>query len=263
MSTNDGDSIPDRDHDGLIRFESKPHYDHFVDQLKLQLRSYLLDSCQANHIQVGSHEFRIVESILIDVFMKYTLEFIRENLLVEGLPLAAPPEFATTSQSSRSLVNGNSSHHQNNHRPSSNRNTKDSKQPMTRPCDTALNERVIRQQYALYDAAVGNTRKRKDFTGHIAQRVDQAAQESIDQLQSSLDEVQRLEAHRIQTLEIDPRQRWDVKNAKIPNPQRTQDDCTSTNQMICKLMKSLPELIESASQAIDLHEEVTNALKPV
>lgn len=261
MSNNiDPQSIPDRDHDCLIRFESKPHYDHFVDQLKLQLRSYLIDSCQANHIQVGSHEFRIVESILMDVFMKYTLEFIRENLLVEGLPLAAPPEFATTSESSR-RVNG-SSHH-NNHRSGSSRNTHQVKPPITRPSDTALNDRVIRQQYALYEAAVGNTRKRKDFTGHIAQRVEGAAQESIDRLQSSLDEVQRLEAERTQKLEIDPRQRWDVQNAKIPNHQRTQEDFTCTNQIICKLMKSLPELIESASQAIELHEEVTNALKPV
>jgi hypothetical protein len=49
----------------------------------------------------------------------------------------------------------------------------------TLPYDTTLKEQVIRQQYALYEAKVKDTRKRKDFPTHIVQRVEAAAYQSL------------------------------------------------------------------------------------
>ncbi|EFP94482.1 uncharacterized protein PGTG_20438 [Puccinia graminis f. sp. tritici CRL 75-36-700-3] len=49
--------------------------------------------------------------------------------------------------------------------------------------------------------------------------------------------------------------------AEPPNIQETQQDFTGANQAICKLIQSLPQLIQTASRAINLHDEVANALK--
>ncbi|OAV93355.1 hypothetical protein PTTG_27316 [Puccinia triticina 1-1 BBBD Race 1] len=259
MSTNE--SMMPGGSDCLIKFGSRADYNRFVGQLRSQLRSYLISSCQENNIEIGSPDFLTLESILMDVFIKYTLEFIRENLLVDSRPLTPPPEFADSSRP----VNGDgsgeqqTSHHS---QPSSSRNNKEPIKPtLTRPCDTALNERVIRQQYALYDAAVENTRKRKDLPGHIIQRLETAAQQSSEHLHSQTEEINQLEANRAEQLTTDPRQRWDILNAEPPNIQETQANFTGANQTICELIQSLPQLIETTSRAINLHEEVANTLK--
>ncbi|KAA1098405.1 hypothetical protein PGT21_034829 [Puccinia graminis f. sp. tritici] len=245
--------------DCLIKFGSRADYNRFVGQLRSQLRSYLITSCQENNIEIGSPDYLAVESVLMDVFMKYTLEFIRENLLVDGRPLTPPPEFSEPSR----RVNGTGSGDQPNshHSRSNSSRSKEPKPPRTRPCDTALNERVIRQQYALYDAAVENTRKRKDLPGHIVQRIEAAAEQSTKHLHSQTKEFDQLEATRAEEAANDPRQRWDVLNAEPPNIQETQEDFTGANQAICKLIQSLPQLIQTASRAINLHDEVANALK--
>ncbi|POV99294.1 hypothetical protein PSHT_13601 [Puccinia striiformis] len=243
--------------DCLIKFGSRSDYNRFVAELRSQLRSYLITSCEENKIVIGSPDYLTAESVLMDVFMKYTLEFIRENLLVGGRPLTPPPEFGPATDQ----VNGTSTGEQASR--TSNNRSKDPKPERTRPCDTALNERVIRQQYALYDAAVDNTRKRKDLPGHIVQRVETAAQQCSEHLLSQTKELEQLEAVRLEQADVDPTQRWDVLNAEPPDIQRTQDDFTGANHAICKLIESIPQLIQTASRAINLHEEVTKTLKTV
>ncbi|PLW17654.1 hypothetical protein PCASD_09895 [Puccinia coronata f. sp. avenae] len=260
MSTNEpmpGDS------DCLIKFASRADYNHFVAQLRTQLRTYLISSCQEHKIEVGSPDYAAIEAILMDVFMKYTLEFLRENLLVGGRPLTPPPDFSSNSDSSR-RVNGAGSgehHHASQSGSDHARGSKAPKPERTRPCDTALNERVIRQQYALYEAEVENTRKRKDLPAHIVQRVEAAAEQSSQHLLAKTEQVNQLEAARANQANMDPRQRWDVLNAEPPNIQGTQDNFTRANRTICELIQSLPQLMESACRAIDLHEEVTSTLK--
>ncbi|KAH9464869.1 hypothetical protein MJO28_001424 [Puccinia striiformis f. sp. tritici] len=246
--------------DCLIKFGSRSDYNRFVAELRSQLRSYLITSCEENKIVIGSPDYLTAESVLMDVFMKYTLEFIRENLLVGGRPLTPPPEFGPATDPSRQQ-NGTSTGEQASR--TSNNRSKDPKPERTRPCDTALNERVIRQQYALYDAAVDNTRKRKDLPGHIVQRVETAAQQCSEHLLSQTKELEQLEAVRLEQADVDPTQRWDVLNAEPPDIQRTQDDFTGANHAICKLIESIPQLIQTASRAINLHEEVTKTLKTV
>jgi hypothetical protein len=64
MSTNEpmpGDS------DCLIKFASRADYNHFVAQLRTQLRTYLISSCQEHKIEVGSPDYAAIEAILMDV----------------------------------------------------------------------------------------------------------------------------------------------------------------------------------------------------
>jgi hypothetical protein len=194
--------------------------------------------------------------------MKYTLEFLRENLLVGGRPLTPPPDFSSNSDSSR-RVNGAGSgehHHATQSGSDHARGSKAPKPERTRPCDTALNERVIRQQYALYEAEVENTRKRKDLPAHIVQRVEAAAEQSSQHLLAKTEQVNQLEAARANQANMDPRQRWDVLNggstrpyvyppftcltcfrailpAEPPNIQGTQDNFTRANRTICELIQ--------------------------
>ncbi|KNZ62968.1 hypothetical protein VP01_1200g3 [Puccinia sorghi] len=199
--------------DCLIKFASRADYNHFVAQLRSQLRSYLITSCLENAIEIGSPDYLTLESVLMDVsilpflvFMKYTLEFLRENLLVGGRPLTPPAEFSTDPYRP---VNGTDSGEQRSQKDGRN---KVAKPAMTRPCDTALNERVIRQQYALCEADIENTRKRKDLPGHILQRVQAATDQSSNHLHAQTKLVDQLQAAHAQKLAIDPRQRWDVVN---------------------------------------------------
>jgi len=188
--------------------------------------------------------------------MKYTLEFLRENLLVGGRPVTPPAEFSGDASRAMNGTGGRSEE-------SAGRSKGLAKTGQTRPCDTALNERVIRQQYALCEAAIENTRKRKDLPGHIQQRVLAAADQASDHVRTHTRLVDHRETIRAQQLAADPRQRWDLLNAEPPDIQATQDDFTSANQTIGKLIHSLPQLIESASRAIDLHQEVASSLKTV
>ncbi|MBW0550135.1 hypothetical protein O181_089850 [Austropuccinia psidii MF-1] len=248
-------SLPERGNDSFIKFQVQSDYDYFVEKLKNQLKNYSIKACQDNQIEIGSEDAKLVESILLDVFMKYTLEFMRENFLVEGRPIDPSPEFAT-SDSSRH-PNGmvekpaTKSHHR----------KKNDKQPPTRPCDTALNERVIRQQYALYDAAVGNTRKRKDLAAHILQRVEEAAQKANENLQNGVKEAERAEEEHQAESKIDPFKRWQVLNAELPKMTRIQEDYTDANKNILSLIESTPGLIDTADRAIKLHEEISTLLK--
>ncbi|PLW37836.1 hypothetical protein PCANC_21688 [Puccinia coronata f. sp. avenae] len=100
----------------------------------------LINSCQELKIKVDSLDCVAIEGILVDVFMKYTLQFWRTCL-----------SEAVLSRRHRLLI----------------------KQQIL----TA--EQVIRQQYALYEAKVKDTRKRKDFPTHIVQRVEAAAYQSL------------------------------------------------------------------------------------
>ncbi|PLW27290.1 hypothetical protein PCANC_26104 [Puccinia coronata f. sp. avenae] len=95
-------------------------------------------------IKVDSLDCVAIEGILVDVFMKYTLQFRRTC-------------FTTPSGSYHA------------------RGSKMPKPERTLPYDTTLKEQVIRQQYTLYEAKVKDTRKRKDFPTHIVQRVEAAA----------------------------------------------------------------------------------------
>ncbi|PLW28190.1 hypothetical protein PCASD_24045 [Puccinia coronata f. sp. avenae] len=100
-------------------------------------------------IKVDSLDCVAIEGILVDVFMKYTLQFRRTCLLE-----------AVLSRRHRLLIK---------------------QQILTAGEWGKLGiappqaEQVIRQQYALYEAKVKDTRKRKDFPTHIVQRVEAAA----------------------------------------------------------------------------------------
>jgi len=242
----------------LIKFASRADYNHFVAQLRAQLRSYLVASCHENKVEIGSPDFLALEAVLMDVFMKYTLEFLRENLLVGGRPVTPPAELSGDGSGAVNGTGGRSEQ-----QAAGGRSKGLAKTGQTRPCDTALNERVIRQQYALCEAAIENTRKRKDLPGHIQQRVLAAADQASDHVRTHTRLVDHRETIRAQQLAADPRQRWDLLNAEPPDIQATQDDFTSANQTIGKLIHSLPQLIESASRAIDLHQEVASSLKTV
>ncbi|EHS63769.1 uncharacterized protein PGTG_21735 [Puccinia graminis f. sp. tritici CRL 75-36-700-3] len=52
--------------DCLIKFGSRADYNRFVGQLRSQLRSYLITSCQENNIEIGSPDHLAVESVLMD-----------------------------------------------------------------------------------------------------------------------------------------------------------------------------------------------------
>lgn len=53
--------------DCLIKFASRADYNHFVAQLRSQLRSYLITSCLENAIEIGSPDYLTLESVLMDV----------------------------------------------------------------------------------------------------------------------------------------------------------------------------------------------------
>ncbi|PLW38915.1 hypothetical protein PCANC_15903 [Puccinia coronata f. sp. avenae] len=136
-----------------------------------------INSCQELKIKVDSLDCVAIEGILVDVFMKYTLQFwrtclseavlsrrhrllIKQQILTAGewgkLGIAPPQAGHTMREAARCL-----------------------KPERTLPYDTTLKEQVIRQQYALYEAKVKDTRKQKDFPTHIIQRVEAAAYQSL------------------------------------------------------------------------------------
>ncbi|PLW25127.1 hypothetical protein PCASD_26716 [Puccinia coronata f. sp. avenae] len=113
----------------------------------------LINSCQELKIKVDSLDCVAIEGILMDVFMKYTLQFWRtclsEAVLSRRHRLLIKQQILTAGEWGKLGI----------------------APPQA--------EQVIRQQYALYEAKVKDTRKRKDFPTHIVQRVEAAAYQSL------------------------------------------------------------------------------------
>ncbi|CAH7685489.1 hypothetical protein BY996DRAFT_4575093 [Phakopsora pachyrhizi] len=243
-----------------IKFENQSKYDNFVQKLKSQLISFSNQACEENNVAIDSSDSKEVEAILMEVFMKYTLEFMRENMLVGGQKIQPSAEFSANGSKSQNNPDSTQYHLQLTQSKSGKR--KVDKEPLTKPCDTSLNERVIRQQYALYDAAVGNTRKRKDLPVHIKQQVEQATKQAGESLERDVESIEEIEKERLSRAEEDPRQRYKVLNADLPNVERVQKNYRETNKIVSNLMESFPLMIENATRSIDLHKEIADVLYP-
>ncbi|WAQ87512.1 hypothetical protein PtA15_8A416 [Puccinia triticina] len=166
------------------------------------------------HIVIGSPDFLTLKSIIMDVFQKYAVKFIRENLLAASRPLTPPPEFP---DSSRSVMRY-----------------------------SLINEGMIRQQSALYDAAVENTRKSKDLPAHILRRIEAAARQSSEHLHYQTEEATeptswpltlgRGGTSRMVSQTSNPMS----LSARIPaepaNIQETQENFSGANETICKVI---------------------------
>lgn len=123
---------------------------------------------------------------------------MRPNLSVAGKAIPTPAEFATGTSSSQGakLTKAQDVDEQ------------------TKPIDAAFNERVVRQQLAMYDAAVDNTRKRKDLPVHLVKLIKTAVETEEQKLNARVQLAEQAEADWHQDSDSDPCGRWTVINGE-------------------------------------------------
>ncbi|EGG04786.1 uncharacterized protein MELLADRAFT_72297 [Melampsora larici-populina 98AG31] len=233
-----------------IKFDHQNEYDEFIKKLTRQVKTYTEESCLCNGIRLGSSDAKVIEEVIFDVFLKHTIELMRPNLSISGLPIPAPPDFQSLSKPQPNPT-----------KPTTTTTTSLSGQ--TKPIDASLTERVVRQQYAVNEAAVDNSRKRKGLPNHLISLVNS----SVDQHRSQLDGQVRngLESNddwlKVSE-EIDPRNRWKIINDEVTNIKQAQEDYTTTGLIISNLLTSLPSIVDKTERAIELEETYGESFNP-
>jgi hypothetical protein len=127
---------------------------------------------------------------------------MRPNLSISGSPIPPPPDFTPPTKPLKKP---------------------ESSQPQapitvagqTKPIDAALTERVVRQQYAVNEAAVDNSRKRKALPSHLMSLVKNGVEEHERVLDEKCESSKRNHDDWLDSSnQIDPRNRWKVVNGK-------------------------------------------------
>ncbi|KAG0145254.1 hypothetical protein CROQUDRAFT_107959 [Cronartium quercuum f. sp. fusiforme G11] len=253
LSQHKSDSMSEPPESSYIKLETQAEYDRFLEKLTAQVRTYTNESCVAHGIRLGSSEAKAAEEVIFDVFLKYTLELMRPNLSIAGVVIPPPPEFIASTTNSNKQTSGSSP---------TRSNVQNPVEKQTKPIDTALSDRVIRQQFAVYDASVVNLRKRKDLPTHLVQLVKTGVDEQEARLNAQAEQIEQSEAARLEQMQLDSRTRWKVVNDKLINVDQAQEDFTATSSIFSKLLVSLPSVVEKSERAIELQKEFTESFCP-
>ncbi|KAH9817149.1 hypothetical protein DFH28DRAFT_1156956 [Melampsora americana] len=226
-----------------IKFDHQIEYDHFINKLTTQVKSYTEEACLSNGIRLGSSDAKAIEEVIFDVFLKHTIELMRPNLSISGSPIPIPIDFKPTSKDSKKPESSKSSQ------------LSITVANQTKPIDAALTERVVRQQYAVNEAAVDNSRKRKALPTHLMNLVKNGIDEHQTELKERCDKERESHEKWVHASdEIEPKHRWKVINDKLTNVEQAQEDYTVTGVMLSKLLTSLPSIVDKTERALELEE---------